>query len=68
MNAQKFEGAFYASANPDLRTVRPPAKPQGPKEPESVSLVLEALVEQVRKSTDLDNTLAALLAAAPSEK
>ena len=68
MNAQKFEGAFYASANPDLRTVRPPAKPQGTKEPESVSLDLEALVEQLRKSPELANTLAALLAAAPSEK
>ena len=35
VNAQKFEDAFYASANPDLRTVRPPAKTRGPKEPES---------------------------------
>ena len=33
VNAQKFEDAFYASANPDLRTVRPPAKTRGPKEP-----------------------------------
>ena len=49
VNAQKFEDAFYASANPDLRTVRPPAKTRGPKEPESVSLDLEALVEQLRK-------------------
>ena len=68
VNAQKFEDAFYASANPDLRTVRPPAKTQGPKAPESVSLDLEALVEQLRKSPELANTLAALLAAAPSEK
>ena len=68
VNAQKFEDAFYASANPDLRTVRPPAKTQGPKEPESVSLDLNALVEQLRKSPELANTLAALLAAAPSEK
>ena len=68
VNAQKFEDAFYASANPDLRTVRPSAKTQGPKEPESVSLDLEALVEQLRKSPELANTLAALLAAAPSEK
>ena len=68
MNAQKFEDAFYASANPDLRTVRPPAKPQGPKEPESVSLDLEARVEQLRKSPELANTLASLLASAPSEK
>ena len=68
VNAQKFEDAFYASANPDLRTVRPPAKNQGPKAPEGVSLDLEALVEQLRKSPELANTLAALLAAAPSEK
>ena len=68
VNAQKFEDAFYASANPDLRTVRPPAKTRGPKEPESVSLDLEALVEQLRKSPELANTLATLLASAPSEK
>ena len=68
VNAQKFEDAFYASANPDLRTVCPPAKTRGPKEPESVSLDLEALVEQLRKSPELANTLAALLASAPSGK
>lgn len=68
VNAQKFEDAFYASTNPDLRTVRPPAKTRGPKEPESVSLDLEALVEQLRKSPELANTLAALLASAPSGK
>ena len=68
VNAQKFEDAFYASANPDLRTVRPPAKTQGLKEPESVSLDLNALVERLRKSPELANTLAALLASAPSEK
>ena len=68
VNAQKFEDAFYASANPDLRTVRPPAKTRGPKEPERVSLDLEALVEQLRKSPELANTLAALLASAPSGK
>ena len=68
VNAQKFEDAFYASANPDLRTVRPPAKTRGPKEPESVSLDLEALVEQLRKSPELANTLAALLASGPSGK
>ena len=33
VNAQKFEDAFYASANPDLRTVHPPEPPK-PKEPE----------------------------------
>ena len=63
INAQKFESAFYA--NPDLRSVRPP---EGPKEPAPATLDLEALVEQLRKSPELDNTLAALLASAPSEK
>ncbi len=63
INAQKFESAFYA--NPDLRSVRPP---EGPKEPAPATLDLEALVEQLRKSPELANMLAALLASAPSEK
>ena len=63
INAQKFESAFYA--NPDLRSVRPPEEP---KEPVPATLDLEALVEQLRKSPELANTLAALLASAPSEK
>ena len=63
VNAQKFESAFYT--NPDLRSVRPPEEP---KEPEPATLDLEALVEQLRKSPELANTLAALLASAPSEK
>ena len=63
INAQKFESAFYA--NPDLRSVRPPEKP---KEPAPATLDLEALVEQLRKSPELANTLATLLASAPSEK
>lgn len=62
INAQKFESAFYA--NPDLRSVRPPQK----KELVPATLDLEALVEQLRKSPELANTLAALLASAPSEK
>ena len=62
INAQKFESAFYA--NPDLRSVRPPQE----KEPVPATLDLEALVEQLRKSPELANTLAALLASAPSEK
>ena len=33
VNAQKFENAFYASANPGLRTVHPPKQPK-PKESE----------------------------------
>ena len=71
MNAQKFEGAFYASANPDLRTVRPPELPK-PKEPEqpaaAPSLELAGLVAQLQKSPELAITLAALLSAVPSEK
>lgn len=63
INAQKFESAFYA--NPDLRSVRPPEET---KEPVPATLDLEALVEQLRKSPELANTLAALLASAPSEK
>ena len=63
INARKFESAFYA--NPDLRSVRPPEEP---KEPAPATLDLEALVEQLRKSPELANTLAALLASAPSEK
>ena len=63
VNAQKFESAFYA--NPDLRSVRPPEEP---KESAPATLDLEALVEQLRKSPELANTLAALLVSAPSEK
>ena len=50
---QKFETAFYAK--PDLRSVRPPEEP---KEPAPAALDLEALVEQLRKSPELANTLA----------
>ena len=57
INAQKFESAFYA--NPDLRSVRPPEEP---KEAAPATLDLESLVEQLRKSLELANTLAALLA------
>lgn len=59
INAQKFESAFYA--NPNLRAVRPPEEP---KEPAPATLDLEALVEQLRQSPELANTLAALLSAA----
>ena len=62
INAKKFESAFYA--NPDLRSVRPPEE----KEPVPATLDLENLVEQLRKSPELANTLAALLASAPSGK
>ena len=60
INAQKFESAFYA--NPNLRAVRPPEEP---KEPAPATLDLETLVEQLRQSPELANTLAALLSAAP---
>ena len=63
INAQKFESAFYA--NPDLRSVRPPEEE---KEPAPTALDLEALVEQLRKSPELANTLAALLSATPGSK
>ena len=64
INAQKFETAFYASANPDLRTVHPPKEN---KAPVTATLDLESLVEQLRKSPELANTLAALLASVPSK-
>ena len=60
INAQKFESAFYAK--PDLRAVRPPEEP---REPAPATLDLETLVEQLRQSPELANTLAALLSAAP---
>ena len=58
INAQKFESAFYA--NPDLRDVKPP---QEPEKPQTQTLDLAALVEQLQKSPELANTLAALLSA-----
>ena len=71
VNAQKFEDAFYASANPDLRTVHSPEPPK-PKVPErpaaTPSLDLAGLVAQLQKSPELASTLAALLSAVPSEK
>ena len=60
INAQKFESAFYA--NPNLREVHPPEEP---REQAPAILDLEALVEQLRQSPELANTLAALLSAAP---
>ena len=50
------------NANPNLRAVHPPEEP---KEPAPATLDLEALVEQLRQSPELANTLAALLSAAP---
>ena len=51
INAQKFEAAFYA--NPDLRNVKPPEeKPQ---------VDLGMLIEQLKSSPELAQTLAAII-------
>lgn len=55
INAQKFESAFYA--NPDLRKVTPPQE-----QPQAQTIDLAALIEQLQKSPELTNTLAALIA------
>lgn len=55
INAQKFESAFYA--NPDLRKVTPPQE-----QPQAQTIDLAALIEQLQKSPELANTLAALIA------
>lgn len=77
MNAQKFEDAFYASANPDLCAVRPsgqpkePEKPREPERPASASLNLLnllGLLEQLQKSPELVNMLTTLLSVVPSGK
>lgn len=55
INAQIFESAFYA--NPDLRKVTPPQE-----QPQAQTIDLAALIEQLQKSPELANTLAALIA------
>lgn len=55
INAQKFESAFYA--NPDLRKVTPPQE-----QPQAATLDLAALIDQLQKSPELAQTLAALIA------
>ena len=59
INAQKFESAFYA--NPDLRNVKPPQE-----EPQPTQIDLNALIEQLQKSPELANTLAAIISAKPA--
>lgn len=54
INAQKFESAFYS--NPDLRQSRPPQE-QAPAQ----TLDINALIEQLKQSPELANTLAALI-------
>ena len=55
VNAQKFENAFYA-ANRDLKNVQPPQE-----QPAAPTLDLSALIEQLQKSPELAQTLAALI-------
>lgn len=56
VNAQKFETAFYAM-NRDLRDVQPPEE----KKEESIDLA--SLIEQLKESPELANTLAQLISA-----
>ena len=55
VNAQKFENAFYA-VNRDLKNVKPPQE-----QPAAPTLDLSALIEQLQKSPELAQTLAALI-------
>ena len=57
INAQKFESAFYAK--PDLRNVKPPKE-----ETQPAQIDLDSLIEQLRKSPELANTLASIIAQA----
>lgn len=51
INAQKFEAAFYT--NPDLRDVKPPEEKQ--------QVDLATLIEQLKSSPELAQTLAAII-------
>ena len=55
VNAQKFENAFYA-VNRDLKNVQPPQE-----QPAAPTLDLSVLIEQLQKSPELAQTLAALI-------
>ena len=74
VNAQKFEDAFYACANPDLRSVRPPEQPKAPEKRRSRSgrqappLTCWGCSNSCKKSPELVNTLTALLSVVPSGK
>ena len=54
INAQKFESAFYS--NPDLRKVTPEQEKAAP------TLDLSALIEELKNSPELANTLASIIA------
>lgn len=58
INAQKFEAAFYA--NPDLRQSGPPKQPES--DVATPNIDLNALIQQLKNSPELANTLAQLLA------
>ena len=57
INAQKFDAAFYA--NPDLSKYNPPLPNE---KPEKTEIDINSLIEQLKKSPELANTLAQLLA------
>ena len=57
INAQKFAAAFYA--NPDLSKYNPPLPNE---KPEKAEIDINNLIEQLKKSPELANTLAQLLA------
>ena len=57
INAQKFDAAFYA--NPDLSKYNPPLPNE---KPEKAEIDINNLIEQLKKSPELANTLAQLLA------
>ena len=72
-----LENIEYDILVPMSRSLRVPLRksrlafgspPEGEKEPAPAALDLEALVEQLRKSPELANTLAALLSATPGGK
>lgn len=56
INAQKFENAFYS--NPDLRNVQPPQEKQ-----KTAQIDVSDLIEQLQKSPELVNALAAIISA-----
>ena len=57
INAQKFDAAFYA--NPALSKYNPPLPNE---KPEKTEIDINSLIEQLKKSPELANTLAQLLA------
>ena len=57
INAQKFDAAFYAK--PDLSKYNPPLPNE---KPEKAEIDINNLIEQLKKSPELANTLAQLLA------